>query len=58
VNLQDVAEDALRKTLIANKADHGCCVVMDVKTGAIRAIANLGKQDKWWLCRRLQLRCG
>ncbi|HYV92251.1 MAG TPA: penicillin-binding protein [Chitinophagales bacterium] len=45
VNLQDVAEDALKKTLIANKADHGCCVVMDVKTGAIRAIANLGKQN-------------
>ena len=45
VNLQDVAEEALKKTLIANKADHGCCVVMDVKTGGIRAIANLGKND-------------
>lgn len=45
VNLQDVAEDALMKSLIENKADHGCCVVMDVKTGAIRAMANLGKQD-------------
>lgn len=43
VNLQDVAENALLKTLIQNKADHGCCVVMDVKTGAIRAIANLGR---------------
>jgi cell division protein FtsI (penicillin-binding protein 3) len=44
INLQDVAEDALMKTLIANKADHGCVVVMDVKTGAIRAMANLGKE--------------
>jgi cell division protein FtsI (penicillin-binding protein 3) len=44
VNLQDVAEDALKKTLIQNKADHGCCVLMEVKTGAIRAIANLGVQ--------------
>ncbi|MCY7408780.1 MAG: transpeptidase family protein [Chitinophagales bacterium] len=44
INLQDVAEDALMKALIANKADHGCCVVMDVKTGAIRAMANLGKE--------------
>jgi cell division protein FtsI (penicillin-binding protein 3) len=43
VNLQDVAEDALLKTLLQHDADHGCCVVMDVKTGAIRAIANLGK---------------
>lgn len=45
VNLQDVAEDALLRTLIQNNADHGCCVVMDVKTGAIRAIANLGKNE-------------
>jgi len=43
VNLQDVAEDALMKSLTENKADHGCCVVMDVKTGAVKAIANLGK---------------
>lgn len=43
VNLQDVAEDALRRSLTAHQADHGCCVVMDVKTGAIRVIANLGK---------------
>ncbi|MGB3073966.1 MAG: peptidoglycan glycosyltransferase, partial [Chitinophagales bacterium] len=43
VNLQDVAEHALLKTLVTNEADHGCVVVMDVKTGAIRAIANLGR---------------
>ncbi len=46
INLQDVAEHALLKTLIANEADHGCVVVMEVKTGAIRAIANLGRNEE------------
>lgn len=50
VNLQDVAENALLKTLVQNNADHGCVVVMEVKTGAIRAIANLGRsaQGTYW----------
>lgn len=50
INLQDVAENALLKTLVANEADHGCVVVMEVKTGAIRAIANLGRnaQGVYW----------
>lgn len=42
INAQDVAENALLKSLTKNKADHGCCVVMDVHTGAIVAMANLG----------------
>lgn len=46
INLQDVAENALLKTLVANEADHGCVVVMDVRTGAIRAIANLGRNEQ------------
>ncbi len=40
VNLQDVAQDALKKQLIKNEADHGCVVLMEVATGEIRAIAN------------------
>lgn len=40
VNYQDVAEDALRKQLVKNQADHGCVVLMEVATGEIRAIAN------------------
>ena len=43
VSIQDVAENALLKTLLKNNADHGCVIVMDVKTGAIKAIANLGR---------------
>ncbi|MCS6929432.1 MAG: transpeptidase family protein [Saprospiraceae bacterium] len=50
VNIQDVAENALLKALQEHDADHGCVVVMEVKTGAIRAIANLGrtKEGRWW----------
>jgi cell division protein FtsI (penicillin-binding protein 3) len=45
VNLQDVAQNALNRVLIENEADHGCAVVMEVSTGAIKALANL-KRDK------------
>jgi len=41
VRLQDVAENALLKTLLENRACQGCAVVMEVKTGKIRANANL-----------------
>jgi cell division protein FtsI (penicillin-binding protein 3) len=43
VNYQDVAQDALKKQLIATQADHGCVVLMEVATGEIRAIANLSR---------------
>ncbi len=46
INIQDVAEDALMRQLIANEADHGCAVLMEVSTGFIVAIANLGKNEK------------
>src|SRR5207247_1861300 len=42
VDLQDVAEDALLKALQHHGAEHGCVVLMEVKTGKIKAIANLG----------------
>ncbi len=42
VDIQDVAEDALRKQLEKFKAHHGTAVVMEVATGEIKAIANLG----------------
>ena len=41
VNIQDVAENALMKQLEEQQADHGCVVLMEVETGAIKAIANL-----------------
>jgi cell division protein FtsI (penicillin-binding protein 3) len=45
VNIQDVAESALRKRLEANNAHHGCVVVMEVQTGEIKAITNMEKDD-------------
>ncbi|MCX6272915.1 MAG: penicillin-binding protein [Bacteroidetes bacterium] len=45
VTFQDVAEDALTRCLIANEADHGCAILMEVKTGEIRAIANLTRME-------------
>ena len=41
VDLQDVAEEALRKQMIKHDAQMGCAVLMSVKTGDIKAIANL-----------------
>jgi len=43
VNIQDVAQTSLREQLIKHAADHGCAIVMEVHTGEIKAIANIGK---------------
>jgi len=45
INIQDVAENALYEQLKKHKAGWGCVVLMEVKTGEIRAIANLSKID-------------
>ena len=45
LDLQDVATSALRNQLRKNNADHGCAVLMEVSTGNVKAIANLGLQD-------------
>lgn len=46
INIQDVAEQALMRSLIKNKAAFGCAILMEVKTGEIKAIANLTKAGK------------
>jgi cell division protein FtsI (penicillin-binding protein 3) len=43
ISLQDVAENALLKAVTHHKADWGTCILMEVKTGKIKAIANLTK---------------
>ena len=43
INLQDVAENALYKSLVDNNAQYGCVILMEVATGEIKAVANLGK---------------
>lgn len=45
INLQDVAESALLRQLQKQQADHGSVVLMEVKTGAIKAIANLKRTE-------------
>ncbi len=46
VYIQDIAHHALLKTLNKFKAEHGCVVVMETKTGRIKAISNLGKLNE------------
>ncbi len=41
MNVQDVAENALLKQMINHEAEMGCAILMQVKTGDIKAIANL-----------------
>lgn len=43
VNFQDIAHHALLGQLEKYEADHGTVVVMETKTGAIKAISNLGR---------------
>ena len=43
VYIQDIAHHALLKQLKEYNAEHGCVVVMETKTGRIKAISNLGK---------------
>ncbi|MCW3087203.1 MAG: hypothetical protein JWQ78_589, partial [Sediminibacterium sp.] len=45
VFIQDITENALMKMMLKNEAEHGCAIVMEVKTGKIKAIANLGKRS-------------
>lgn len=43
INIQDIAHHALLGQLEKYKADHGCVIVMETKTGEIKAISNLGR---------------
>lgn len=46
VNIQDIAHHALLRQLEKFKADHGSVIVMETKTGEIKANANLGRTDE------------
>lgn len=41
IKLQDIVESALNNTMIHNKAEQGCAILMDVETGYVKALANL-----------------
>jgi cell division protein FtsI (penicillin-binding protein 3) len=44
VNMQDITENALLKMLVKSEAQYGTCIVMETKTGKIKAMANLGRR--------------
>lgn len=44
VNIQDISENALLRMMESSEAQYGTCIVMEVKTGKIKAIANLGRR--------------
>jgi cell division protein FtsI (penicillin-binding protein 3) len=44
INVQDVAEHALMSILQKYDCMYGTCIVMEVKTGKIRTLVNLGQQ--------------
>ncbi|MEO0902276.1 MAG: penicillin-binding protein, partial [Bacteroidota bacterium] len=46
INIQDIAHYALLDQLEKYKADHGSVVVMETKTGEIKAISNLGRTSE------------
>jgi len=58
VNIQDIAHHALLEQLEKYKADHGTVVVMETKTGEIRAISNLGRNNKGLYYERLNYAVG
>ncbi|WP_445736830.1 penicillin-binding protein [Mariniflexile sp.] len=58
VNIQDIAHHALLEQLEKYKADHGCVVVMETKTGEIRAISNLGRNTDGYYYERLNYAVG
>jgi cell division protein FtsI (penicillin-binding protein 3) len=58
VNIQDIAHHSLLQQLEKYKADHGCVVVMDVKSGEVKAISNLGRNSNGYYYERLNYAVG
>ena len=49
INIQDITQNALLNSLNSFQAEHGSAIVMEVKTGKIKAIANVGMtKDGFW----------
>ena len=58
VNIQDIAHHSLLGQLELYEAEHGCAVVMDVDTGEIKAISNLGRNKNGNYYERLNYAVG
>jgi len=44
VNIQDITESALMNMMTQSESQYGTAIVMETKTGKLKAIANLGRQ--------------
>lgn len=44
-HIQEITEDALMKMMVSNEAEQGTAIVMEVKTGQVKAIANLSRRN-------------
>ncbi len=58
INIQDIAHHALLEQLQKYEADHGTVVVMETKTGEIKAISNLGRTKEGNYYERLNYAVG
>lgn len=58
VNMQDIAHHALLEQLEKYEAHHGCVVVMETKTGEVKAISNLARTKKGKYYERLNYAVG
>lgn len=58
INIQDIAHHALLGQLEHYKADHGCVIVMETKTGEVKAISNLGRTSEGNYYERLNYAVG
>ncbi len=58
INIQDIAHHSLLRQLEIYEADHGCVVVMETKTGEIKAISNLGRNANGTYYERLNYAVG
>jgi cell division protein FtsI (penicillin-binding protein 3) len=46
IQMQDIVESALMKMLVQSEAQYGTAIVMETKTGKIKALANLGRDKE------------
>jgi len=58
INIQDIAHHALLRQLEYYKADHGSVIVMETKTGEVKAISNLGRTAEGRYYERLNYAIG
>jgi cell division protein FtsI (penicillin-binding protein 3) len=58
INIQDIAHHALLGQLEHYKAEHGTVIVMEVATGEIKAISNLGRTEQDTYYERLNYAIG